>query len=78
MSQRIKQFPVVECMSYPGKRPVPTGNRAAFFAFTGKECQELLTDWLGTLEKGWKAAKTRHTVRRGQVVWQVLDGCTVP
>ena len=75
---RIKQFSVVECQGQPGRKAVPTGNRLAFFAYTAKECHQTLAQWLGRGNSGWKAAKTRHSVRNGSVVWMVVDGCTVP
>ena len=78
MSNRIKQFSVVECVSRVGHKAVPTGNKLNFFAHTPRECAELVSEWLGRGNSGWKAAKTRPTVRRGSVVWQVVAGYTVP
>ena len=78
MSNRIKQFSVVECVGGAGRKAVPTGKRLSFFAHTAKECAGLVSEWLGRGNSGWKAAKTRPTVRKGSVVWQVVAGYTIP
>ena len=78
MSNRIKQFSVVECVSRVGHKAMPTGNKLNFFAHTAKECAGKVADWLAERQKGWKAAKTKPSVRRGSVVWQVAEGYTVP
>lgn len=78
MTGRIKQFSVVQLSSKPGRKAVPTGERVSFMAFTAKSAAEKLAYWLSITDKGWRAAKTRHTVRKGQVVWAVGAGVTVP
>lgn len=78
MTGRIKQFRVVELSSKPGRKAVPTGQRLAFMAFTAKEAAGKLAAWLASTDKGWRQAKTRLTVRKGQVVWSVGAGVGVP
>lgn len=75
---RIKQFSVVQLVSKPGKKAIPTGKRLAFFAHSPKECSTMLATWLGMVEKGWVQAKSRPSVRKGFVVWTVGSGVSVP
>jgi len=78
-TSRIKQYQVIQCVGRLGTRAIPTGERLNFFAHSPKECVGMLAAWLAIRDgQGWKAAKTRPTVRKGQVVWQVAEGYTVP
>jgi len=77
-TSRIKQYQVVQCVGRLGTRAIPTGERLNFFAHTAKECAGKVADWLADRQPGWKAAKTKPSVRRGSVVWQVAEGYTVP
>ena len=78
-TSRIKQYQVNQCVGRLGTRAVPTGERLSFFAYSPKECVGMLAAWLAIRDgSGWKAAKTKPSVRRGSVVWQVAEGYTVP
>lgn len=74
---RIRQFPVTP-ITGRGVKAVQ-GDPLFFFASTPSEAAKIVATWLNaTRGRGWKRAKTRPSVSKGNTRYVVGSGHTVP